>query len=138
MREERWVDEVPAGGEDQGDGGLADQAQQRVQPVADQARSRAREQVEQRSAHLGARAGGVAEDLRGMAEYFRSQGRKEPANVAEQAAKRVSDAAQYLRGSDGDRLLRDAEAVARRRPWVVVVGGVAAGMAGLAVLKGVE
>lgn len=116
-------------------GGLADQAQQRVQSVAAQARVRAREQVEQRSSDLAARASTVAEDLQDVAENFRSQGREGPATMAEQVAQRVSGAARYLEGSDGDRLLRDAEGLGRQRPWMAVMGGVAVGLVASRFLK---
>ena len=122
-------------GEGVNGGGLAGQAQERAQSLAEQARARAREQVGQRSSDLAARASTVAGDLQVVAQSFRSQGRDAPASLAEHAAQRVSGAAQYLEGNTGERLLRDAEGVARQRPWMAVTGGVAVGLIASRVLK---
>src|SRR5579872_6044495 len=65
-----------------GMGGLADDAQDRAQAWGGQARARARQEVERRSADLAERAAGTAEDLREVAEHLRSQGKHAPASVA--------------------------------------------------------
>jgi len=116
-------------------GGVVDQAREQAQSVAAQARARAREQVDQRSVELGARASGVAEDLRSIAEHLRSQGKSGPAGLVQQAADRVAGAGEYLQRTDGDRLLHDAESLGRRRPWTAIAGGLAAGVAASRLLK---
>jgi hypothetical protein len=114
---------------------LAGQAQERARALADQARERARDEVERRSSVLGERASGTAEDLRDVAEHLRSQGKDAAARVAEQAAERVSVMGDYLRDTDGDRLLHDVESVGRRRPLAVIAGGAAIGLAASRFLK---
>jgi hypothetical protein len=110
---------------------LAGQAQERAQALAE----RAREEVERRSNELAERASGTAEDLRDVAEHLRSQGKEAPARVAEQAAERVSSVGDYLRGTDGERLVHDVEAFGRRRPLAFIAGGAAIGLAASRFLK---
>jgi hypothetical protein len=75
------------------------------------------------------------QDVRSMAEQLRSQGKDTPARVAEQVADRAEWFGSYLRDADGERLLRDAEDVARRQPWLVAAGGLALGFAASRFLK---
>ena len=120
---------------DHDDATLVDQAREQAQSVGEQARARTREQVDQRSNELGTRASSMAEDLRSVAEHLRSQGKGGPAGLVEQAAQRVSGAGDYLQGTDGNRLLHDAEALGRRRPWTAIAAGLAAGVAASRLLK---
>jgi len=114
----------------------ADQARQQAQQVTGQARDKLREQVDQRSTHAGRRPGrGPADDLRSVAEGLREQGKDKPAKLAEQAADRSEQAATYLRDADADRILRDAEDLARRKPMAVIAGGIALGFAASRFLK---
>jgi hypothetical protein len=53
----------------------------------------------------------------------------------EQAAQRVESAGQWLRDSDGDRILRDVEDFGRRNPLAVAAGGLAIGFALSRLLK---
>jgi len=115
--------------------GLVDRVQEQAQSVGAQARARTREQVDQRSSELGTRASSVAEDLRGVAEHLRSQGKSGPAGLVEQAARRVAGAGDYLQTTDGNRILHDVESLGRRRPWTAIAGGLAAGIAASRLLK---
>lgn len=121
--------------DDQGTTALQDQAQERARALADQAREHAREQVDQRSTDLAQRVNSTAQDFRGVAEHLRSQGKEQPARVAEQAAERAATAAAYLEQADSDRILHDVEALARKRPWAVVAGGAALGLVASRLLK---
>jgi ElaB/YqjD/DUF883 family membrane-anchored ribosome-binding protein len=114
---------------------VAGQAQEKAQQAANQAKSKVREQVDQRSSDLGQKASSTAEDLRGVAEHLRSQGKDQPAQLAEKAAGRVEGVGSYLQRSDGERILRDAEDFGRQRPWAVVAGGLALGLAASRFLK---
>jgi hypothetical protein len=131
---------APAG-QDAGDGAqektqeVARQAQEKAQDAAAQAKSKVREQVDQRSSDLGQRASTAAEDLRGVAEHLRSQGKDQPAQLAENAAGRVEGVGGYLRQSDGERILRDVEDFGRQRPWAIVAGGLVLGFAASRFLK---
>jgi hypothetical protein len=73
--------------------------------------------------------------VRKVAEQLRGQGKDTPARVAEQVADRAESFGSYLRDADGERLLGDAEAVARRQPWLVAAGGLALGFAASRFLK---
>lgn len=114
---------------------VAGQAKEKTQAAASQAKSRIAQQVDQRSSELGQRASGAAEDLRGVAEHLRSQGKDQPAQLAEKAGERVEGLGGYLQRSDGERILRDVEEFGRQRPWAVVAGGIAVGFAASRFLK---
>ncbi|MDQ6816900.1 MAG: hypothetical protein M3018_05760 [Actinomycetota bacterium] len=114
---------------------VAGEAQEKAQQAATQAKGKVREQVDQRSSDLGQRASGTAEDLRGVAEHLRSQGKDQPAQLAEKAAERVDGVGAYLQRSDGERILRDVEDFGRQRPWAVVAGGLMLGFAASRFLK---
>jgi len=105
------------------------QAQQQAQQAAGQARERIRGQVDQRSTQVGEQIAGQASDIRTVAEQLREQGKDSPAQLAEKAAQHTERIGSYLRESDPDRILADAEDFARRRPWAVVAGGIALGFA---------
>jgi hypothetical protein len=73
--------------------------------------------------------------VRKVAEQLRGQGKDTPARAAEQVADRAESFGSYLRDADGERLLRDAEDVARRQPWLIAAGGLALGFAASRFLK---
>ena len=110
-------------------------AQDKAKGALGQARGRLRDQVDQRSTQAGDQIHSAAQDVRSVGEQLRSQGKDTPARVAEQVADRAESFGGYLRNADGDRLLRDVEAFARRQPWLVAVGGLALGFAASRVLK---
>jgi hypothetical protein len=119
------------------EGAVADteQAKERVQGAAQQAKGRLSEQADQRSTQAGRQAGSMADDIRSVAQELRTQGKDTPARYAEQAADRVQSAGRWLENSDGDQLLRDVEDFARRNPWAVAAGGLALGLAASRMLK---
>ena len=125
---------------------VVDQAQGKVQEAADHARQKAveakeqgkgllRSQVEDRSSQAGQQLHSTVQDLRTVGEQLRQQGKETPARIADQVAERGEQVAQYLRTTDGDRLLRDVEQFARRQPWVVVAGGITLGFIASRFLK---
>jgi hypothetical protein len=109
--------------------------QDKAQGALGQARSRLRDQVDQRSTQAGQQVQSTAQDMRSMAEQLRGQGKDTPARVAEQVADRAESFGSYLRDADGERLLRDVENVARRQPWLIAAGGLALGFAASRFLK---
>jgi hypothetical protein len=113
----------------------AQAAQERARGAAGQTRSRLRDQVDQRSTQAGERLAGTAADVRSVAEELRRQDKDTPARLAEQAAGQTDRVADYLKGASGERLLRDVEDFARRRPWAVAAGGLALGFAASRFLK---
>jgi hypothetical protein len=130
----------------EGDGDTKQQAQEKAKEVAgkaqegigeakEQARGRLRDQVDQRSTDAGERVRSAADDARSVAVELRNQGKDAPARYAEQAADRVERVGDWLRDSDGDRILGDVEDFARRNPWGVALAGLALGFAAARVLK---
>jgi ElaB/YqjD/DUF883 family membrane-anchored ribosome-binding protein len=110
-------------------------AQQKTQQVTGQARDRVRDQVDARSTQVGEQAESVARDVRSVGEHLRGEGKSKPAELADKAATRVAELGDYLKRSDGDALLRDAERFGRERPWAVMAGGLALGIAASRFLK---
>jgi hypothetical protein len=114
---------------------VAGQAQEKAQEAAGQAKSRVREQVDQRSTEAAEKVQTTAQDIRHVGGELRTQGKDQPAKLAEQVAGRVESVGSYLQRSDGDKILRDAEDFGRRQPWVVALGGAVLGFAASRVLK---
>jgi hypothetical protein len=113
----------------------AEQAKQRAQEATDQARGRVRDEVDRRSTEAGEQATSVADAIRQASRQLREQGKDQAAKPMEQAAQRVESAGQWLRDSDGDRILRDVEDFGRRNPLAVAAGGLAIGFALSRLLK---
>ena len=111
------------------------QAQEKAKEVADQAKGRLREQVDQRSTQAGEQLSSAADDVRSVAEQFRTQGKDAPARYADQAAEKAQKVGQRLQDASGDELLRDVEDFARRNPWAVAAGGLVLGLAASRMLK---
>jgi hypothetical protein len=110
-------------------------AQDKTRGALGQVRGRLRDQVDQRSTQAGDQVQSAAQDVRKVAEQLRGQGKDTPARAAEQVADRAESFGSYLRDADGERLLRDAEDVARRQPWLIAAGGLALGFAASRFLK---
>ncbi len=107
----------------------ADTAREQAQNATQQAKERAREQVDQRSTLAGERVKDSASDVRSVAEHLRNDGKDGPARLVEQAADHAESVGSYLQEADPDRMIRDLENLARRRPWAVIAGGLVAGFA---------
>ncbi|MDQ3936268.1 MAG: hypothetical protein M3340_16740 [Actinomycetota bacterium] len=131
--------EASAPPETGGEQSSAEQAKERAQEVAGQAKEQAggklREQVDERSKQAGEQVSTTATDLRSVGEELRKQGKDTPAKLAEQAAERTDRLGSYLTESDADTILRDVEDLARKQPWAVVAGGLVLGFAASRFLK---
>jgi hypothetical protein len=114
---------------------VAGKAQDQMGRAADRAQGRLREQVDARSTQAGERVWSVAGDARTVGEELRKQGKDAPARYAEQAADRAERVGDWLRDSDGDRILADVEDFARRNPMALVAGGLALGFVAARMLK---
>jgi hypothetical protein len=101
----------------------AQQIQERASEVKSQTRERLREQIDSRSTQTGEQMTGTATALRQTAERLRSQQQEPQAKALEQLAERADQFGRYLTETDGERLLRDAERIARQRPWLIAGGG---------------
>lgn len=111
---------------------LASQAKEQVQEktheLRGEARTRFREQVDQRSTQAGHEVEAMAHAFRRGSEQLRSEGKDTPARAVDQVAEKVEELGSYLRGADADRILRDVESFARRRPWLTAAAGAALGL----------
>jgi len=118
-----------------GPSSTTEQAKEKAQEGAQQAKRTVRDQVDQRSTQAGERVGATANDIRSVSDELRKQGKDQPAKLAEQAAQRAESLGDYLKRSDGDTILGDVEDFGRRQPWAVIAGGVALGFAASRFLK---
>jgi hypothetical protein len=112
-----------------------EQAKDAAQQATEQARGRVRAEVDRRSTAAGEQATSMADAIRQASQQLRQQGNEQAAKPLDQAAERVQSAGQWLRDSDGDAILRDAEDFGRRNPLVVAAGGLAVGFALSRLLK---
>ncbi|MEN3279493.1 MAG: hypothetical protein V7607_633 [Solirubrobacteraceae bacterium] len=110
-------------------------AQDKVKDGAQQAQSRAREQVDQRSTQAGEQVSATAQALRSTGEHLRKQGQDPQAKAAEKVAHHADRVGRYLTESNADRMLSDAEDFGRRQPMAVVGIGIAVGFAASRFLK---
>jgi ribosomal protein S15P/S13E len=110
-------------------------AQEKAQEAKGKARNRFSSEVDTRSTQAGEQAESVAQDVRSVGEHLRSEGKDKSAEFAEKAAARVAELSDYLKRSDGDAILRDAERLGRDKPWAVMAGGIALGIVASRFLK---
>jgi hypothetical protein len=103
------------------------QAGQKAQELKSQAGTKLRAELDNRSTQAGEQVSSAANAFRRVGEELRNEQKDGPARLAEQVADRAERVGRYLTGSDGERILRDLEHFARRRPWLIAVTGAAAG-----------
>lgn len=108
-------------------GQVQQQVGEKAQEIRGQAADGIRQQLDSRSTQAGEQMTSTAEALRRVSGQLREDGNSTPARFAEQAAAPVERLGRYLTEADGERILRDAESLARRRPLVTVVGGATLG-----------
>ena len=108
-------------------GEMQQQVGEKAQEVRGQAADGIKQQLDSRSTRAGEQVSATADALRRVGEQLKQEGQEAPARYARQAAQPVERLGRYLTDADGERILRDAEQFARRRPWVTAVGGVALG-----------
>ena len=105
----------------------AQEVGQKAQEVRGRAGERVRTELDTRSTQAGEQVSTTAEAIRRLGEQLRKDGNPGVANYADQVAERVERLGSYLSHSNADRVLHDVESFARRQPWLVAFGGVAAG-----------
>ena len=113
----------------------AGQAQEQVQAAAGQAQTKLREQLDQRSSQLAEKAHQQASDLRSVSEALRDQGKDRPAEAVDRLARYAEQAGSYLRDTEPDSMLSDAEDFGRRKPAAVAAGALALGLVASRFLK---
>jgi hypothetical protein len=114
---------------------VAGQAQEKAQAAAGQAQAKVRDQLDQRSSQLGEQAHQQASDLRSVGEALRNQGKDRPAQAVDRLAGYAERASSYLRDTDADSMLSDAEDFGRRKPAAVAAGALALGLVASRFLK---
>jgi hypothetical protein len=114
---------------------VAGEAGEKVQEAAGTAQDKLREQLDQRSNKAGETVAGTAEDLRSVGEELRKQGKETPARIADKAAEQTERVGSYLKEADSGRMLSDVEDFGRRRPLVVLAGGLVLGISAARFLK---
>ena len=113
----------------------AGQAQEKVQAAAGQAQAKIREQLDQRSSQLAEQAQQQASDLKSVSAALRDQGKDRPAQMVDRLAGYAQQAGTYLRDTDADSMLSDAEDLGRRKPAAVAAGALALGLVASRFLK---
>ena len=102
-----------------------------IKEKASEAKVRTREQlraqIDTRSNETGEQMTSTASALRQTAQRLRTEQREPQAKVLEQIAERTDRFGRYLTETDGDRMLRDVERIARSRPWLVAGAGTVLG-----------
>jgi hypothetical protein len=114
---------------------VAGQAQEKAREAAGKAQEGVRQQIDQRSTEAGERVATTAQDLRSVGEELRKQGKDAPAKLADRAAEQTEKVGSYLKDNGPDKMLEDVEDFGRQRPWAVLAGGVAVGVAAARFLK---
>jgi hypothetical protein len=114
---------------------VAQRAQAVAADAADGAGVKLRSQMDQRSTQLGEQVVASAQAIRSGADELHRHGNQAAGDAAYRAATQAERLGEYLQASDANRILTDAENVARRNPWAVVAGGVIAGAAAARFLK---
>jgi ElaB/YqjD/DUF883 family membrane-anchored ribosome-binding protein len=105
----------------------AQQIQEKASEAKAKTRDRLQEQIDTRSTDAGQQMTSTASALRQTAQQLRANQGEQQARVLEQVADRVDRFGRYLTETDGNRLLRDMEQIARNRPWLVAGGGTVLG-----------
>jgi ElaB/YqjD/DUF883 family membrane-anchored ribosome-binding protein len=111
-------------------------AQEKASELREQGTARLREQFDQRSSQAGTQMRSLAKALRRSGDELVSQGNGGTAQqLTGQAADRIERLGGYLEQKSGDELMRDVEAFARRRPWMLAGLGALVGAAAARFMK---
>ena len=105
-----------------------EQVKEKAVEAKEQTRERMRQQVDARSSQTGEQMTKTGSALRKTAQQLRGDQQETQAKVLEAVADRTERFGRYLSQTDGDRMLRDVERIARQRPWVVAGGGAILGL----------
>ena len=107
-----------------------------VSTMKESGRSQLRMQLDERTTQAGQEMRSLADALRRSgSELEQESGGASMNRVADGVADRMERIGGYLQGAGGEDILRDAEAFARRRPWLVAGAAAAVGFAASRLLK---
>jgi ElaB/YqjD/DUF883 family membrane-anchored ribosome-binding protein len=104
-----------------------EQITEKAQELGGEANFQVREQLDRRSTQAGGQMQSIGKTLQTGANQLRSEGKDIPAKAVEEVARRADDLGAYLQSAEADRILRDIEQFARRRPWLTAGMGALAG-----------
>ena len=111
-------------------------AQEKAAELGEQGKARLRDQFDQRSSQAGTQMRSLAKALRRSGDELGSEGNGRTAQqLTGQAADRIERLGGYLEQKSGDELMRDVEAFARRRPWMLASLGALVGAAAARFMK---
>ncbi|MBV9648467.1 MAG: hypothetical protein JO043_13450 [Candidatus Eremiobacteraeota bacterium] len=100
------------------------------------ARGFIKKQLDQGSTQAGERMASTAQNIRTIGQELRQRGQGDAvAQLAESIADYVERAATYLRDSDPETLMRDAQEFGRKQPLAFAAGGLVAGFVVSRLLK---
>ena len=115
---------------------IAAQAREKAQGAKQAASSKITEEVDRRSTQAGNQVSALAFALRQTGENLSEQPEASAAvNLTRAAADRLDAVGGYLRDNDGESIMGDIEAFARRQPWLVAAASAALGVAAARFLK---
>ena len=114
---------------------VRDPSQNRAGRLAGRAKGIVLDQIDQRSTEFGNALATHAQSIQTVGQTLREQGASAPAQLADVAAARLNEFSRYLCNTDGDRLVADAEALARRQPMLTLAAGIAVGTFAARLLK---
>lgn len=109
--------------------------QEKAAEIRARGASQVRQQLDTRTTEVGGQARTVAHALRRSGDDLRNEGNPQAAGITDSVAERVERLGDYLERVDGDQMLRDAEAFARRRPWLIAGIGMFAGLIASRLIK---
>ncbi len=93
-------------------------------------------QVDSRASDVGARVLATASSIKRIADELRADELSHgAAAVADRGAQTLERVGTYLKQSNGDTLVRDAERFGREQPWAIATTGIVLGLVGSRMLK---
>ena len=111
------------------------QAQDQAGELAGRAKGLIIGQIDQRSSDIGQTLSTHVQSIRTVGQTLREQGADAPAKLADTTADRLEQFASYLSTTDGERLVADAEALARKQPMLTMGAGLTLGILAARLLK---
>ncbi|MBC5815271.1 MAG: hypothetical protein GIW97_01910 [Candidatus Eremiobacteraeota bacterium] len=111
------------------------QAQEQAGELAGRAKGVIIGQIDQRSTEFGDTIVTHATNMRQLSDSLRTQGQDSTAKLADTAADRLEQLGYYLTETDGERIVADAERLARRQPLLTLGVGLLAGVIAARLLK---
>jgi len=111
------------------------QAQEQAGELAGRAKGVLIGQIDRRSTEFGDSIVTHATNMRQLSDSLRTQGQDSTAKLADTAAARLEQLGYYLSETDGERIVADAERLARRQPLLTLGVGLLAGIIAARLLK---